>query len=116
MPVLKIKRNNSWVEVWGATGDVVGGTLPKLTTINIPAFEWTGLSSPYSQTISVNGVNVNSKLDLLPNSDQFKSLQDEEVALTASNNNGVVTIFAIGNKPTIDYTMQLLITDVEVIV
>lgn len=116
MPVLKIKKNGSWVEVWGATSGASGGSLPKLTTINIPASGWEGADGNYSQVLNINGVNANSKLDLLPSPSQFNSLQNEGVALTISNNNGVVTIFAISGKPTSDYDMQLLITDVEVIV
>lgn len=117
MPVLKIKKTDgTWQEVWGALGSGGGASMPKLTTVTIPVSGWEGSMSPYSQVISVNGVNVNSKLDLLPTSTQISELQSEEISLTASNNNGVVTIFAIGNKPTSSYEMQLLITDVEVIV
>lgn len=116
MPVLKIKKNGSWVEVWGAlSGSTGGGSLPRLTTVSIPASGWIGSSSPYNQVISVNGVNANSKLDLQPTSEQISSLQDSEISLMASNNNGVVTVYAFGGKPTVDYNMQILITDVEVI-
>lgn len=116
MPVLKIKKNGSWVEVWGALSDgSSGGLLPRLTTVSIPASGWGGSSSPYSQIVTVNGVNANSKLDLQPTSEQITSLQDSEISLMASNNNGTVTIYAFGGRPSLDYEMQILITDVEVI-
>lgn len=118
MPVLKIKKSDgTWQEVWGCinSGTATGGALPKLTTVSIPASGWGGSSSPYSQVVSVNGVNANSKLDLQPTSAQISSLQESEVSLMASNNNGVVTVYAFGGKPTVNYNMQILITDVEVI-
>lgn len=116
MPVLKIKKNGSWVEVWGAiSGGTTGGTLPKLTTISIPVSGWVGSEATYSQVVAVNGVNVNSKLDLQPSAAQIAELQDAEVSLMAVNNNGTVTIFAFNGKPTADMEMQMLITDVEVI-
>lgn len=114
MPVLKIKKTDgSWQEVWGAlSGSTGGADAPKLTTINIPASGWQGSSNPYSQVVACNGVNVNSKLDLQPTAVQIVELQDAEITLMASNTNGTVTVYAIGNKPTSDYTMDVLITEV----
>ena len=118
MPVLKIKKTDgTWQEVWGALGGgTTGGVAaPKLTTITIPVSGWKGTSNPYSQVVACNGVNVNSKLDLQPTPSQIVELQDAEISLMATNNNGVVTVWAIGNKPTSDYTMDVLITEVVVV-
>ena len=117
MPVLKIKKTDgTWQEVWGCmstgTGDAVA---PKLTSITMSAASWSGTSNPYSQVVTCNGVNVNSKLDLQPTPAQIVELQDAEISLMATNNNGVVTVWAIGNKPTSDYTMDVLITEVVVV-
>lgn len=117
MPVLKIKKTDgSWQEVWGcvnASSD--GASAPKLITITMPAASWEGSSNPYSQVVACSGVNVNSKLDLQPTPTQIVDLQDAEISLMATNNNGVVTVWAIGNKPTSDYTMDVLITEVVVV-
>lgn len=117
MPVLKIKKNGSWVEVWGATnsgsGDVANA--PKLTRVLMLASAWTGNNNPYSQSINITGVGTNSKLDLQPTPDQIVSLQDSEISLMLTNDNGVVTAWAIGNKPTTDYVMDVLITEVAVV-
>lgn len=116
MPVLKIKKNGVWQEVWGAlNGGAGGASMPKLATITMSASNWSGSTSPYSQIVSVNGVNANSKLDLQPTPSQITELQDAEISLMATNNNGVVTVYAFGGKPSTDMTMQILITDVEVI-
>lgn len=113
MPVLKIKKDGAWVEVWGAMTDASSATAPKLTTITILASAWEGDSNPYSQVVECSGVNVNSKLDLQPTPTQIVELQDAEISLMATNSNGVVTVYAIGNKPTSDMTMQVIITEVD---
>ena len=111
-PVLKIKKNGEWIEVCGSKND---NTLPRLTTITVLASRWSGTESPYYQNIQVAGVNINSKLDLQPTPDQIAALEDAEIAMMACNNNGSVIVYALNNKPTEDMTMQVLITDVEVI-
>ena len=119
MPVLKIKKTDgTWQEVWGcinasATGG--GADAPKLTSITMPASSWGGSSNPYSQVVACNGVNVNSKLDLQPTPAQLVELQDAEISLMLTNTNGTVTAWAIGGKPTKNYTMDVLITEVTVV-
>ena len=117
MPVLKIKKNGSWVEVWGATNSESSGAAnaPKLTRILMLASSWTGNNNPYSQSINITGVGTNSKLDLQPTPDQIVSLQDSEISLMLTNDNGIVTAWAIGNKPTTDYVMDVLITEVAIV-
>lgn len=118
MPVLKIKKNDgTWQEVWGciSTGTGSGADAPRLTSIVIPASNWNGDSNPWNQVVACNGVNVNSKLDLQPTPTQIVELQDAEISLMLTNTNGVVTAWAIGNKPTKDYEIGVLITEVAII-
>ena len=99
-----------------ATNDYVDAVIaaikPKSTTITIPAANWTGDMSPWSQVVTVNGVTANSKVDLQPSAQQIVSLQNSETTLMTSNDGGVITVWAIGTKPEVDYTMQVLITEV----
>lgn len=117
MPVLKIKKTDgSWQEVWGCMSTGSGGTdAPKLTSITMSAANWSGTSNPYSQVVVCNGVNVNSKLDLQPTPAQIVELQDAEISLMLTNNQGAVTAWAIGGKPTKDYTIDVLITEVTIV-
>jgi hypothetical protein len=116
MPVLKIKKaDGSWQEVWGCISTGVGGSIPKLTSITMLANAWEGSQSPYSQVVTCNGVNVNSKLDLQPNPSQIVELQNSETTLMVMNLNGTVTAYAIGTIPNIDYEMNVLITEVAVV-
>lgn len=95
-----------------ATQDYVQSFLPKSTTVTIPAANWVGDSNPWSQVVTVNGATANSKLDLQPTALQIVALQRDEIVLMLQNDSGVVTAWAVGNKPTEDYTMQVLITEV----
>lgn len=118
MPVLKIKKTDgTWQEVWGcmSTGTDGGADAPKLTSITIPAANWSGDDNPWHQVVACNGVNVNSKLDLQPTPAQIVELQDAEISLMLTNTDGTVTAWAIGGKPTSDMTINVLITEVTIV-
>lgn len=85
--------------------------LPKSTTISLLAASWTGSSQPYSQVVTINGVTVNSKVDLQPTAVQIVELQNAHIMLMTENDAGTITVYALGEKPTSDYTMQVLITE-----
>lgn len=113
MPVLKIKKNGSWVDVWGATNS--SAVMPKLTTILLSANAWEGTSSPYSQVVNCHCATECSKIDLQPTPEQIDELQSEAIALMATNNTGTVIVYAIGGKPAHDYTISALVTEVSVV-
>jgi hypothetical protein len=103
------------IRIWINTSEEGSGViplLPRIATVTLPASGWTGSTNPYSQVVVVNGVTVNSKLDLQPTAQQIVSLQNEDIALMAENNAGTVTFYALGGKPTTNYTMQVLLTEV----
>ena len=89
-----------------------GGTAAKLTSITLLAAEWKGGESPYSQVVTVDGVSVNSLVDLQPSVEQLEIFHDKDLAFSTENDGGVVTVFAIGDKPTSDYTIQATIMEV----
>lgn len=106
------------VLVWVNTSEEWEGAVtlvPRLATISLPAANWTGDAQPYSQAVVIDSVATNSKIDLQPTAHQIVDLQAEEIVLMAENNNGVVTVYAIGGIPSFDMTMQVLITEVEVL-
>lgn len=86
----------------------------KLSTISLLASEWVGLNSPYRQIVTIDCVSGNSKVDLQPTESQIAMLQDAEISLVASNDNGVVTIYAIGGKPKEDCAIQVVITEANI--
>ena len=62
--------------------------------------------------VDIDGVTVLSKVDLLPSVDQLAIFHDKDIAFVTENEDGVVTVYAIGDKPTQDYTMDVVITKV----
>lgn len=89
-----------------------GGTSAKLAEIELPAENWKGAESPYSQVVNIDGVSVNSKVDLQPSVEQLEIFHDKDIAFTTENDGGVVTVYAIGDRPTSDYTIQATIMEV----
>ena len=89
-----------------------GGTAVKLTEIVLPAANWKGATSPYSQVVAVDGVSVNSLVDLQPSVEQLEIFHDKDIAFSTENDGGVVTVYAIGDKPKNDYTIQATILEV----
>ena len=85
-----------------------------LTDVFLPASEWVGSDSLYSQVVTIPGTTEYSKVDLLPSVEQLAIFHNKDVAFVTENEDGVVTVYAIGDKPLLDYTMQAQITEVEV--
>lgn len=91
-----------------------GGFAARLIETTLLASAWTGENSLYSQVVTIDGITEYSKVDLLPSVEQLAIFHNKDVAFVAENEDGVVTVYAIGDKPTQDYTMQAQITEVKV--
>ena len=87
---------------------------PTYTAVTLLSSAWNGTASPYSQVVNIEGVTEHSKVDLQPSVAQLAIFHDKDLAFVTENEDGVVTVYAIGDKPTNDYTMQATITEVEV--
>ena len=75
---------------------------------------WSG-NDPYTQTVSVSGATItaNSMVNLQPSVQQIiLLLQAGVTALTTENNNGVITVYAIGGAPMQSMTMQCSVCEV----
>ena len=105
--------NSSGISVQMAGPFAGGGAAAvKLTEISLPAANWKGAISPYSQVVAVDGVSVNSMVDLQPSVEQLEIFHNKDIAFTTENNGGVVTVYVIGDKPKNDYTIQATILEV----
>ena len=98
------------VRMAGPFGSV--GSAVKITEITLLAADWKGAISPYAQTVAMDSVSVNSKVDILLSPAQLEAFRAKELALTTENDGGTVTVYAIGNKPDTDITVQAAITEV----
>ena len=90
-----------------------GGSSVAIGTVDLPAANWTGSGNLYSQVVTIAGVTENSQVDLTPSVEQLAIFYDKSLALVAENDGGVVTVYAIGQRPENDYTIQVTITEVS---
>ena len=88
-------------------------TVSKTSTVALPASNWAEATNIYSQVVTVAGATANSKVDIYPTPEQLVELQTAGIALVAVNEDGVVTVYALNNKPTTDYSMQVTLTEVN---
>ena len=73
---------------------------------------WTG-TGPYTQVVTINGIESDSKIDLQPDADVINKLMESGTsALYIVNNNGVATAVAIDAAPNSALTIQCTITKV----
>lgn len=84
----------------------------RVAEITLRASAWAGTTDPYSQVVTIEGITPYSKVDLLPSVEQLAIFHDKDLAFVTENEDGVVTVYAIGDKPTGDYTIQISITEV----
>lgn len=98
------------VQMDGPFGSV--STAVKLTSISAPLANWKGAISPFSQVVDVDGISNNSVINLQLPIDQLEALRSKEIAFTTSNDNGIVTLYAIGDKPDTDLVFQATLTEV----
>lgn len=89
-------------------------SLCHIDEITLLASAWTGTDNLHSQVVAIDGITEYSKVDLLPSVEQLAIFHSKDVAFVTENEDGVVTVYAIGDKPTLDYTMQVQITEVQV--
>ena len=89
-------------------------TVISLAEIKLPAAAWKGEESPYSQIVSVPGVGKKSMVNLQPSVEQLEIFQEKEISFTTENEDGVVTVYVFGDRPSNDYYIQATITEVAV--
>lgn len=93
---------------------LIAALRPKHATVYLPASGWIGEASPYYQVVDINGVTEFSQVDLKPNAEQLEIFRNKDIAFVTENEDGVVTVYVLGDKPANDYTMQVAITEVTV--
>ena len=91
-----------------------GVSTARIGYVTILANKWVGADSPYSQVVKVDGATANSQVDLTPSVEQLATFHKKDLAFVTENDDGVVTVYAIGQKPVNDYTIQVTITEVNV--
>lgn len=88
------------------------GSSATIGWVELLANKWVGTGSLYSQVVSITGVTENSQVDLTPSVDQLVVFYEKDLSFVTENDGGIVTVYAIGQKPVNDYTIQVTITEV----
>ena len=86
----------------------------RIVDVQLPAAKWVGDISPYSQVVTIEGITEFSQVDLTPSAAQLAIFHNKDLGFVAENEDGVVTIYAIGDKPQNDYVIQATVTEVSV--
>ena len=95
-------------------GSLSHAPIARIAEVNLPSSAWMGDGSPYSQVVEIEGVTPNSQVDLTPSIEQLVVFYEKDLGFVTENEDGVVTVYAIGQKPENDYTIQVTITEVNV--
>lgn len=86
----------------------------RISEVTLLGSAWTGSANLYSQVVTIAGVTENSQVDLTPSVEQLAVFYQKDLAFVTENEDGIVTVYAIGQKPVNDYTIQVTITEVDV--
>lgn len=92
----------------------LNGAAATIGEVTLLAANWVGDASPYSQVVNIAGVTANSQVDLTPSVEQLVVFHEKDLTFVTENEDGTVTVYAIGQRPENDYTIQVTIKEVAV--
>ena len=90
--------------------------LPTPASVTIYANKWIQADDQrWCQVVTVdNGtITLNSKVDLQPSSEQLTIFHEKDLSFVAENEDGIVSVYCVGQVPQNDYTIQVTITETE---
>jgi hypothetical protein len=96
--------------------------LPKPISVTLYADKWeqvvdidgADVVDTYSQVVEVENavITPNSKVDLQPTTSDLCRLYDWGVALTTKNEGGIVTVYAVGDRPSGTLNIQATVAEI----
>ena len=91
--------------------------LPTPTSVTLYADKWEQASDcRWYQEVTVDNATITakSKVDLQPSSEQLTIFHQKDLAFVTENEDGVVSVYCVGQVPTNDYTIQATVMEVAV--
>lgn len=85
----------------------------RIAYVTLLSSAWEGEENLYSQVVTIDGATKNSQVDLTPSVEQLAVFYNKDLTFVTENENGVITVYAIGQKPQNDYTIQVTLTEVK---
>ena len=100
---------------------ISSGSTATIGVVDLIAAKWVASEESenlYSQEVTIYEVPENfdfqnCQVDLTPSVDQLLVFYDKDLTFATENEGGKVTVYAIGQKPENDYTIQVTITEVN---
>lgn len=89
--------------------------LPTPSYVVLYADRWAvDADNRYYQIVTVNNATVtpNSKVDLQPNAEQLSIFHEKDLTFVTENEDGIVSVFCVGQVPQNDYKIQCTLTEV----
>lgn len=86
----------------------------KIGWVTLLASAWISEGNLHHQVVNIDGVTENSQVDLTPSVQDLLIFYEKDLSFVTENDNGTVTVYAIGQKPANDYTIQVTITEVDI--
>lgn len=91
--------------------------LPTPASVTLYADKWEQASDHrWYQEVTINNaiITAKSKVDLQPSAEQLTRFHQKDLAFVTENEDGVVSVYCVGQVPTNDYTIQATVTEVSV--
>jgi len=91
--------------------------LPTPISVTLHADKWQQADDKrYYQVVTVDNalITPNSKVDLQPSSEQLTIFHEKDLAFVTENEDGVVSVFCVGQVPQNDYTIQATVMEVVI--
>ena len=92
---------------------IESGSSATISEVTLLASAWEEVSeNKYAQVVTIDGATENSQVDLKLSDEQYDIFYEKDIAFVTQNEDGVITVFAYGQKPQNDYTIQVTLTEV----
>lgn len=112
LQIVEVSEDGKVIKLKAVDAPESSSSSVRVADVTLLAASWVGEASPYSQVVEIEGITEYSQVDLKPSVEQLAIFHDKDLAFVTENEDGVVTVYAVGDKPANDYTMQVSITEV----
>lgn len=113
LPKASDEQVRNAIEAWMDANTITAGSTARIGEIDLISSKWSGSGSLYYQIVSLEGITENSQVDLTPSVEQLVAFYEKDLTFVTENDDGILTVYAIGQKPLNDYSIQVTITEVK---